>query len=208
LGEFWGAIAHGQPYKLEHGLFRADGSLCYVLSRGEAIFNSQEEVIKLVGTITDISDRKQLEFALEQRKQEFQTILDSAPIAIVRVDAQRCYRYINLTYESWFQLTPDDILGRSVRDVVGEQNYQGIQDGIDRVLQGERLHLESKLCLPMGQREIAATLVPDMDEQGEVQGYYAFLQDISERKLFERELAESESKFRNLVEGVKDLISR
>ena len=60
------AIADGTPYTIEHGMIRPDGSICYIISRGEPIYNEQGQVVKLVGTITDISDRKQAEDLLRK----------------------------------------------------------------------------------------------------------------------------------------------
>ncbi len=63
------AIQYGTPYEVEHSLMRADGGLCYVLSRGEAVLNAEGQVVQLRGTITDISDRKRVEAELQQAKE-------------------------------------------------------------------------------------------------------------------------------------------
>jgi signal transduction histidine kinase/CheY-like chemotaxis protein len=62
------AIANGTAYMVEHGMIRPDGSICYVISRGEPVFDEQGQVVKLVGTIVDISDRKQIEQNLAKAK--------------------------------------------------------------------------------------------------------------------------------------------
>lgn len=66
------AIAQGKPYTVEHGIIRPDQSICYVISRGEAVVNNQGEVVKVVGTITDITERKRAEAALTQAKQQLE----------------------------------------------------------------------------------------------------------------------------------------
>ena len=79
------AIAHGTPYTEEHGIIRPDGSICYIISRGEAIRNDQGQVIKLVGTIIDISDRKRLEVALQVSENKLNDILNSVAAAVTRL---------------------------------------------------------------------------------------------------------------------------
>ncbi|MGB3616329.1 MAG: diguanylate cyclase [Elainellaceae cyanobacterium] len=57
-------IATGQSYEIEHRFRRSDGEVLYVASRGEAVFNEQAQVVEIVGTVADISDRKRLELEL------------------------------------------------------------------------------------------------------------------------------------------------
>ena len=57
----------GKPYELEHRVFRADGVLRYFISRGEAVFfDARGQLIRLVGTVTDITERKQTELEFAQ----------------------------------------------------------------------------------------------------------------------------------------------
>jgi PAS domain S-box-containing protein len=71
-------ITQGRAYEHEIRIFRPDsaavatlgasGSMRYTLGRGRAVFNEQGQVVKLFGTVQDISDRKQAEVALQQAK--------------------------------------------------------------------------------------------------------------------------------------------
>jgi len=58
------AMTQGQAYELEHRIIRADGELRYFISRGEPVLAAQGQVIRLVGTATDITERKQIELEL------------------------------------------------------------------------------------------------------------------------------------------------
>ncbi|WP_339401627.1 PAS domain-containing protein [Tychonema sp. BBK16] len=67
------AISEGFDYKKEFRILHTSGQVRYTESRGSSIFNETGEVIKLFGTIMDITDRKQGEVALrtsEQRERE------------------------------------------------------------------------------------------------------------------------------------------
>lgn len=56
----------GQPYDLECRAYRPDGTLVYIQARGEPVFDSTGQLVQLVGTILDITDRKQAELTLQQ----------------------------------------------------------------------------------------------------------------------------------------------
>lgn len=78
-------IAEGMAYEVEHRVCRHDGSIRYVISRGQAIVNAQQQVIRLSGTVLDVTERKQIEIALQAKTAEldrfFSTALDLMSIA-------------------------------------------------------------------------------------------------------------------------------
>jgi len=63
-------ISEGQSFKIDFKAVRKDGSIIYNQARGEAVFNSQGRVIKLFGTVQDITERKQLEELLQSQVQK------------------------------------------------------------------------------------------------------------------------------------------
>jgi diguanylate cyclase (GGDEF)-like protein len=65
-------VAEGVAYELEHRMTGPDGTLRYRVSRGEPIFNDRGEVVRVIGTITDITARKQIELKLLQLQAQLQ----------------------------------------------------------------------------------------------------------------------------------------
>jgi PAS domain S-box-containing protein len=63
------AIASGIPYDIDFRFFLPSGEIRYLGTRGEGIANEEGEVVKLFGTAIDISDRKQVEEALQLAKE-------------------------------------------------------------------------------------------------------------------------------------------
>ncbi|HEY9657216.1 MAG TPA: PAS domain S-box protein, partial [Allocoleopsis sp.] len=63
-------VTKGTPYEVEHRICRPDGILRYVISKGQAMFDDQQQVVKLYGTVLDITDRKQLEQSLRSQAEE------------------------------------------------------------------------------------------------------------------------------------------
>ncbi len=117
-----------------------------------------------------------------------QQIVDSMPACVSYVDKNLCYQYVNVTYEHWFGIKPEDLYGRSLETVIGTAAYEKAKPNIDRVLAGEKVIYEATLHYDRaGMRHVQATLVPDYDIEGAVKGYFALVQDLSERK--EAELA-------------------
>jgi PAS domain S-box-containing protein len=61
------AIEKGRNYSIEKRIVRPDGDVRYVMSQGEIVFDSNKEPEYIIGSFLDITDRKKIELALENR---------------------------------------------------------------------------------------------------------------------------------------------
>ncbi|GAX45991.1 multi-sensor signal transduction histidine kinase [Tolypothrix sp. NIES-4075] len=119
---------------------------------------------------------------LRLQEQELRLIADALPILISYVDTNRCYQFINRTYEVWFNRSRDEILGNPVRQLLGEAVYQRVEPYINQVFAGQTVNLETEIAFPAGKRCISATFIPDFDDNAQVRGFYSLMTDISDRK--------------------------
>ncbi|MEG4421475.1 ATP-binding protein [Microcoleus sp. LAD1_D5] len=67
----------GQSFEIDLRLIRRDGSLSYIEVRGKPVYDKKGELIRLFGTVLDISERKQAESALRESAQGEQAIARS-----------------------------------------------------------------------------------------------------------------------------------
>ncbi len=115
-----------------------------------------------------------------------QALVDSLPACVSYIDKNLCYQYANSTYQTWFGIKPEDIYGRSLESVIGPAAYEKAKAAIDRVLAGETVVYEATMPYQTGgTRYVQATLVPDLDLENGVKGYFALIQDLSDRKAAE-----------------------
>jgi PAS domain S-box-containing protein len=127
----------------------------------------------------------------ELERQRLQTITDSIPGCISYVDAEQRYRFVNRTYEEWFDCQKADLLGRTVEDVLGPTAYRQALPYIETVFSGQVTTYELKLTYGDGEsRFVSGILVPDFDAGGLVDGYYALITDITDRKQAEAKIGE------------------
>ncbi|KAB8318232.1 AAA family ATPase [Tolypothrix campylonemoides VB511288] len=133
---------------------------------------------------------------LRLREQELRLITDALPVCISYVDADQRYRFVNRTYEVWFSRSRDEILGKSVSELLGEAAYQIVEPYINRALEGQTTTIEAEIPFSLGKKYISATLIPDFDHNAQVRGFYGLITDISEQRnaaLRERKRAEAAS---------------
>ncbi len=124
-----------------------------------------------------------------QHQELLNLIANSLPVCISYIDTQQRYQFINKTYKDWFGLSPEEIYGKHLVEVVGEAAYQIIKDKVERTLAGNLVEYEAELPYREGgKRFIQAILVPDIAKNGQVRGYCGLVIDISDRKQAEVEI--------------------
>lgn len=154
-------------------------------------------------TAIDITDRRRTEEALHESEATLKAVTDNVPVLISYVDAVHHYRFVNRTYKEWFGLEPGEVVGKHIREVVGEAAYQDILPNIERALSGESFRFETFVPYERGgSRFIVADYVSDIAPDGVVKGFYALIHDLTERKKAE----DANAQLAAIVESSDDAI--
>ena len=115
-------------------------------------------------------------------------IVEAVPALIGYVGTDERYRFNNGAYEQWFGLPTGAIVGRHLREVLGEAVYAAIAPHVRAALAGQHVTFESRLTYGDGKpRYVRATYVPDVDADGRVHGFVAHVTDITVLKRAEEE---------------------
>jgi len=143
---------------------------------------------------TDIHDLKLAKYEIRQRANELQVILDSLPALVSCVDANLRYLMVNESYLKTFGFNKkEDIIGLHVKNVLTETVLDKIKDKLDRVLAGERVTFDIDCEFFDGKvHHCNITYLPSFDEHGNVNHFYVFMIDITERKIAETLIHHSE----------------
>jgi PAS domain S-box-containing protein len=116
-------ITHGTEYAEEYRLLKADGELRWVFARGRCYKDHHGRPVRFLGAALDLTERKHTEQALRQSQTELQLIINAMPILISYVDHEERFRLNNAAYLDWYGLTPQELYGRTIREVIGEEAY-------------------------------------------------------------------------------------
>jgi PAS domain S-box-containing protein len=139
------------------------------------------------------------------REARLRFITDAAPMLISYIGADQRYRQANAAYGHWFGRQRRDVVGRTMRDVLGDQAWRAVSPYVDRALLGEEVRFESWVPYATGgPRWIQGAYVPDVGADGTVEGFVALVHDVTARKVAEAALRESEEKFRRIVETANE----
>lgn len=160
----------------------------------------------VVATFQDITQLKETQEQLDLQRTQLSLVADAMPVLLAYVDKDRKYQFANASYEKWFGIAVDKVIGKPIWEVVGEKAYEVARDKIEKVFEGERVAWDGELSYRHGpSRHVHVEYIPHFDMQGEVVGFYALIQDISKRYEAEQLLHESEARFRDLADNIAQL---
>jgi PAS domain S-box-containing protein len=125
--------------------------------------------------------------ALERLVEEqLSAVTDALPVLVSYIDASHRYRFVNRTFEKWLARSRENVIGRHVLDVVGQDIYEKIREPLIRALAGQTVRFETRMSLPgLGERDLEATLTPEVTSNGTVRGTVNLVSDITDRRQLE-----------------------
>jgi PAS domain S-box-containing protein len=111
-------------------------------------------------------------------------IIDSLPALISYVNSDQRYTFVNRAYTEQFHSDLSAIIGRTVREVLGEEKYRGVQPRLEAALRGEAQRYEFDLRALSGgeSRHNEVTYVPHRLDNGAIAGCFVIATDITERE--------------------------
>ncbi|MFL1514079.1 PAS domain-containing hybrid sensor histidine kinase/response regulator [Pseudomonas prosekii] len=193
-------ITHGTEYAEEYRLLQADGELRWVFARGRCYKDHHGRPTRFLGAALDLTERKNTEQALRQSQTELQLIINAMPILISYVDRDQRFRLNNAAYLDWYGLTPQELFGKTIEEVLGEHAYQLRAEYIKEALAGKSCSFSIDTKHRDGSiRSALMNYLPRHGADGAVNGFYIFVIDESERKVTEEAL-------RNLNETLEERV--
>ncbi len=163
------------------------------------------EVINFGVMAIDVTKRKRAEAALREGEELLKLITNAVPAGISYFDREQRFRFANEKYESLLGLKPSQLVGKTLEEAIGKKPYKVARQYAQRALSGQTASFENTLPVKNGGKiSVAVSYVPDIGPDGTVKGFFALVQDITERKRAEEALRESEARFRDFAEGAND----
>ncbi len=198
---FFNAVAGDDTtYQAEYRIVRpSDGKVRWIRAVAEIERDASGVAQKLVGAHLDITERKEAEQDAVEREQQLVALADALPLLISYVDKEQRYRFVNKAYGEWFERPLNEIIGKTLDEVMGAAMHEARRPFIERALAGETLSYEVDFPRSSGVVVTQVLHAPQRDAGGEVSGFYAVVQDVTDRKLVEKALSESEERFRSIA---------
>ena len=168
-----------------------------------------EEVMSLRAQVEELTqckaDLESENRALRESEGRLATVVDHMPAVVFVRDIGGRFALINRGYEETYGVSNDGVRGKTLGEVFPKDVAQDYAAHDRRVL-SERQVIEEELDIQQEGAEhvFSSVKFPILDTAGEMIAIGGIEQDITERKRAEAARAESEAKYRRLVEGLKN----
>lgn len=185
----WGKSSRTRkPYQGIYRFRHANGRIVWVSVKTAPVV-VDGHIEGYVGSVDDITARRESEQALRDSEARLRTIADSLPAMVAYVDANEHFRFNNIAYEKMFGIRREQMHGKPVREVMGDAIYERVAPYIKRALQGEKVVFELEEQDDDNYRCIERTYIPQRSDDGrEVVGFHVMNQDVTTKKLEEKRL--------------------
>jgi diguanylate cyclase (GGDEF)-like protein/PAS domain S-box-containing protein len=172
------------------------------------IFDAEGEVIGTTGIARDITERKQAAAALEESTERYRRLVESLPAIVYRYSPRSGASYWSPQVEAILGISPQELEAKPSlwNDAIHPEDFAIVEEAIGGFEVGNSVDLVYRIRDTGGEwhwlhdRAIGRL---DMDGEVVIEGI-AF--DITGQRLAERELKQSEDKYRLLVENQTDLV--
>ena len=201
------AIATRAELHVTYRINRPDGALRWVEGFGQVLLDLRGQPERLTGVCMDITERKRAEETLRAKEAQIRLITDTAPVMLAQCSHDRRYRFVNRPYAERLGLLPEDIVGRSLADVLGKDASEAIDPYIRRVLEGEPVEFETEIPYDrIGRRFMRVAHVPEKDGSGKVTGWVSAISDITDRKQTEEMLRQAKDELARANEDLEQRV--
>ncbi|MCP4539703.1 MAG: PAS domain S-box protein [Chloroflexi bacterium] len=168
--------------------------------------NTLETIAAQIGSVIA---RAQVEDTLRVSEERYRSLIETMPQGFGMRDENGTSTYANDQFCQMLGYSKDEIIGQSLTDFVDPVSYEEFTQQLGRQKTGEPSSYD--LVWIAKDRHRVPTLIsprPILDHDGNFEGSFAVITDITERKRVEEALQESEEKFRSLAENSQDYIMR
>lgn len=191
----------GHPLETDSGYKL--GTLCVIDRVPRELSTQQREALKELSVVVmrlfeAHRQMRTVERTLRENEKQIRTITDNLPALIAYIDDEQRYRFCNSRVGTTFGIDPASLIGRTIREVRGEDFYRQLRPQIEATLQGQHVIFEGSTQVKDKTYHYRAHNIPDIDQDNRVRGYYSMTFDLTEQKEAELKLKASEHRL-NLI---------
>jgi len=177
-----------QAFNKEYRIVKQQsGIIRWVHSLGEIYPDKQGNPLRIVGTVQDITDKKEQNLRLEASEKFLRSILNSEPECVKILDKGGKLLEINPAGLAMLEVeSAKQVINKSIFDLLLPEYKSAFKEMLNKVLKGESQMLIFEIQGLKGTRRwLESHSVPYLDQHGNIIGLLGVTRDITERKILE-----------------------
>ncbi|HEY9163789.1 MAG TPA: PAS domain S-box protein [Magnetovibrio sp.] len=191
-------VADGAEYNIEHRVVWPDGTVRWLLEKGDVVRDASGAPLNMLGVVQDITARKWAESEVQRLGHRNALILNAAGDGIYGVDLQGRGTFVNPATTAMLGFDADELIGQDLHKVIHHSTaageaypedrcpiYMAFKDGKERKVSDEVFWRKDGSSIA-----VEYTSTPII-EGGEIKGAVVVFRDVSERKQLQAQLIQS-----------------
>ena len=193
-------------YDIEYRILRPDGEIRWIRDRAFPVRDAAGALIRVAGVAEDITERKLAQSEIYDSRQRLRMLIEHAPAALAMFDrSMRCVA-ASRRWVEYCKLSDEQVLGVSAYDVFPEipGRWKAVHARCmtGEIARAEEEYFDSGDGTAMWLRW---EVHPWYGLDGKIGGTSIFTEDITARKLAELAREESEARFRQIVDNMREV---
>ncbi len=200
------AIFKGEKFDLEHRIVKAGGEILWFHAQNEYTFNEAGEITRIIGTVLDITNRKQAELRILENENRIRAIVDTAVDGIISINEEGVIESFNLAAERMFGYEASETVGRKVNILMPPPHREEHDEYIRRYLKTGLSRIIGRGREVAGRRKDGSLFPADLAVSefrlGGKRYFTGTVRDITERKRYEEELRIKETAIQSSIDAI------
>ncbi len=202
------ALANRLPYENEHQIIAKDGKKKWILARGRFVFDDSGQLLYLDGLNIDITEHKRIENDLRASEQRFRSLIEHIPFCIHEISLDGKISSMNQAGQKMIGIQHEsEIIGCSYLTLTEEHDHDRFRGYFTLAVQGQPVNCEFRVAMNENLHVYTKSFIPILGQDGEVVKILGISEDITERRLAEERLRQSESKLKDALRHSDELKS-
>jgi PAS domain S-box-containing protein len=169
-------------YSTEKRYIQKDGSILWGAVKVTTVRNPDGTLRYFLAQIDDITPRKRAEEIIRENDEKLALVMNGVPTLISYMDLDLRFVYVNKAHKEWYGLEEKDLKGKSLSELLPEDVFLRALPYYQKALCGQEVIFENPTRDKEGRKRVLMVhLVPHF-RQRRVIGFFAALDDITERK--------------------------
>ncbi|MEI6314068.1 MAG: PAS domain S-box protein, partial [Syntrophus sp. (in: bacteria)] len=198
-------LSEGIEYPFEYRLIHKSGDIRWVRTKTTPIMEGGS-FKGARGTLIDITGRKQTEKALQQSEERYRTLVENASDIVFRTDENGYFTFVNPAALRVSGYEEGEVIGKHYKMFIRNDMFkEAITSFANQLIKKiPNTYTEYPILTKEGHEVWLGQNTQLIMKEDRVTGFQAVARDITERKRMEKELSDSEEKYRLMLENIQD----
>ncbi len=171
-----------------------NGSTVWIRCKGQAQFNDQGKAIRMLGAHVELTELKEAELALKESNEKFRSYINSAPDAIFVVNEQGRYLDVNFAASKMTGYSHEELLQMTTKQLIHPGCLEVGRNHFIEMIKNGYASAEFDILNKTGETIMCS--IEGVKIHDDL--FLGFLKDITRRKKAEKELKDSEARYKAL----------